>query len=97
MTPADSGEYVCHVSNGAGSQETSLIVTIQGGDSSHGEHCLSHYGSSPGMQASSLQGAVLDLKELCIEVQGEREKDQRQTPKEQVFWISMQMRIQTRE
>lgn len=49
------------------------------------------------MQASSLQGAVLDLKELCIEVQGEREKDQRQTPKEQVFWISMQMRIQTRE
>ena len=39
VTPADSGEYVCHVSNGAGSQETSLIVTIQGGDSSHGEHC----------------------------------------------------------
>ncbi|KAI4587988.1 hypothetical protein MJG53_002396 [Ovis ammon polii x Ovis aries] len=35
VTPADSGEYVCHVSNGAGSQETSLIVTIQGGDSSH--------------------------------------------------------------
>uniref|UniRef100_A0A8D0XVN8 Basement membrane-specific heparan sulfate proteoglycan core protein n=1 Tax=Sus scrofa TaxID=9823 RepID=A0A8D0XVN8_PIG len=35
VTPADSGEYVCHVSNGAGSQETSLIVTIQGGSSSH--------------------------------------------------------------
>ncbi|XP_020951153.1 basement membrane-specific heparan sulfate proteoglycan core protein isoform X15 [Sus scrofa] len=35
VTPADSGEYVCHVSNGAGSQETSLIVTIQGGGSSH--------------------------------------------------------------
>uniref|UniRef100_A0A8C5LBW9 Basement membrane-specific heparan sulfate proteoglycan core protein n=1 Tax=Jaculus jaculus TaxID=51337 RepID=A0A8C5LBW9_JACJA len=35
VTPADSGEYVCHVSNGAGSQETSLIVTIQGSDSSH--------------------------------------------------------------
>uniref|UniRef100_H0W6G2 Basement membrane-specific heparan sulfate proteoglycan core protein n=1 Tax=Cavia porcellus TaxID=10141 RepID=H0W6G2_CAVPO len=30
VTPADSGEYVCHVSNGAGSRETSLIVTIQG-------------------------------------------------------------------
>lgn len=29
VTPADSGECVCHVSNGAGSQETSLIVTIQ--------------------------------------------------------------------
>ena len=38
VTPADSGEYVCHVSNGAGSQETSLIVTIQGGGSSHGEN-----------------------------------------------------------
>uniref|UniRef100_A0A5F8HD19 Basement membrane-specific heparan sulfate proteoglycan core protein n=1 Tax=Monodelphis domestica TaxID=13616 RepID=A0A5F8HD19_MONDO len=35
VTPADSGEYVCHVSNGAGSQESSLIVTIQGGGSSH--------------------------------------------------------------
>nr|XP_044625887.1 basement membrane-specific heparan sulfate proteoglycan core protein isoform X8 [Equus asinus] len=35
VTPADSGEYVCHVSNGAGSQETSLIVTIQGSGSSH--------------------------------------------------------------
>nr|XP_019568140.1 PREDICTED: basement membrane-specific heparan sulfate proteoglycan core protein isoform X7 [Rhinolophus sinicus] len=34
VTPADSGEYVCHVSNGAGSQETSLIVTIQGSGSS---------------------------------------------------------------
>lgn len=49
------------------------------------------------MQASSLQGAVLDLKELCIEVQGEREKDQRQNPKEEAFCILMQMRIQTRE
>lgn len=37
VTPADTGEYVCHVSNGAGSQETSLIVTIQGSGSSHGE------------------------------------------------------------
>lgn len=37
VTPADSGEYVCHVSNGAGSRETSLIVTIQGSGSSHGE------------------------------------------------------------
>lgn len=37
VTPADSGEYVCHVSNGASSQETSLIVTIQGSSSSHGE------------------------------------------------------------
>ncbi|XP_023578283.1 basement membrane-specific heparan sulfate proteoglycan core protein isoform X10 [Octodon degus] len=35
VTPADSGEYVCHVSNGAGSQETSLIITIQGSGSSH--------------------------------------------------------------
>ncbi|CAK6440721.1 unnamed protein product [Pipistrellus nathusii] len=35
VTPADSGEYVCHVSNGASSQETSLIITIQGGSSSH--------------------------------------------------------------
>ncbi|XP_043429965.1 basement membrane-specific heparan sulfate proteoglycan core protein isoform X12 [Prionailurus bengalensis] len=35
VTPADSGEYVCHVSNGAGSQETSLIVTIEGSGSSH--------------------------------------------------------------
>ncbi|PNJ27285.1 HSPG2 isoform 4 [Pongo abelii] len=35
VTPADSGEYVCHVSNGAGSRETSLIVTIQGSGSSH--------------------------------------------------------------
>lgn len=49
------------------------------------------------MQAASLQGAVLDLKELYIEVQGEREKDQRQNPKEQVFRILVQMRIQTRE
>lgn len=37
VTPADSGEYVCHVSNGAGSRETSLIVTIQGSSSSQGE------------------------------------------------------------
>lgn len=37
MTPADLGEYVCHVSNGGGSQETSLIVTIEGSGSSHGE------------------------------------------------------------
>ncbi|XP_060061512.1 basement membrane-specific heparan sulfate proteoglycan core protein isoform X2 [Erinaceus europaeus] len=35
VTPSDSGEYVCHVSNGAGSQESSLIVTIQGSGSSH--------------------------------------------------------------
>ncbi|XP_035881386.1 basement membrane-specific heparan sulfate proteoglycan core protein isoform X8 [Phyllostomus discolor] len=35
VTPADSGEYVCHVSNGASSQETSLIITIQGSSSSH--------------------------------------------------------------
>ncbi|KAM8788626.1 basement membrane-specific heparan sulfate proteoglycan core protein isoform 1-T1 [Rhynchonycteris naso] len=35
VTPADSGEYVCHVSNGASSQETSLIVTIQGSGSFH--------------------------------------------------------------
>uniref|UniRef100_A0A8C7C947 Basement membrane-specific heparan sulfate proteoglycan core protein n=1 Tax=Neovison vison TaxID=452646 RepID=A0A8C7C947_NEOVI len=35
VTPADSGEYVCHVSNGGGSQETSLIVTIEGSGSSH--------------------------------------------------------------
>ncbi|XP_058532481.1 basement membrane-specific heparan sulfate proteoglycan core protein isoform X2 [Ochotona princeps] len=34
VTPADSGEYVCHVSNGIGSQETSLIVTIQGSGTS---------------------------------------------------------------
>lgn len=50
MTPADSGEYVCHVSNGAGSQETSLIVTIQGSSSSHGE-CTGW-----GFQASGCQG-----------------------------------------
>lgn len=50
MTPADSGEYVCHVSNGAGSQETSLIVTIQGSDSSHGEH------SGGGGQAGGCRG-----------------------------------------
>ncbi|XP_038319304.1 basement membrane-specific heparan sulfate proteoglycan core protein isoform X13 [Canis lupus familiaris] len=35
VTPADSGEYVCHVSNGGGSQETSLIVTIEGSGPSH--------------------------------------------------------------
>ncbi|XP_030109089.1 basement membrane-specific heparan sulfate proteoglycan core protein isoform X1 [Mus musculus] len=35
VTPADSGEYVCHVSNGAGSQETSLIVTIESRGPSH--------------------------------------------------------------
>uniref|UniRef100_A0A673TRL3 Basement membrane-specific heparan sulfate proteoglycan core protein n=1 Tax=Suricata suricatta TaxID=37032 RepID=A0A673TRL3_SURSU len=35
VTPADSGEYVCHVSNGAGSQETSLIVTIEGSGPFH--------------------------------------------------------------
>ncbi|XP_055978752.1 basement membrane-specific heparan sulfate proteoglycan core protein [Sorex fumeus] len=35
VTPADSGEYVCHVSNGASSQETSLIVTIQGSGMAH--------------------------------------------------------------
>uniref|UniRef100_G1TN89 Basement membrane-specific heparan sulfate proteoglycan core protein n=1 Tax=Oryctolagus cuniculus TaxID=9986 RepID=G1TN89_RABIT len=35
VTPADSGEYVCHVSNGAASQETSLIVTIQGSGPPH--------------------------------------------------------------
>ncbi|XP_075802672.1 basement membrane-specific heparan sulfate proteoglycan core protein isoform X4 [Microtus pennsylvanicus] len=35
VTPADSGEYVCHVSNGVGSQETSLIVTIESRGPSH--------------------------------------------------------------
>lgn len=48
VTPADSGEYVCHVSNGASSQETSLIITIQGGSSSHGE---STPAGGPGMGA----------------------------------------------
>lgn len=38
VTPADSGEYVCHVSNGVGSQETSLIVTIESRGPSHGEN-----------------------------------------------------------
>lgn len=37
VTPADSGEYVCHVSNGGRSQETSLVVTIEGSGPSHGE------------------------------------------------------------
>lgn len=40
VTPADSGEYVCHVSNGAGSQETSLIVTIESRGPSHGENMV---------------------------------------------------------
>ena len=29
MTPADSGEYVCRVVSGSGTQEASVLVTIQ--------------------------------------------------------------------
>uniref|UniRef100_A0A8C7BY28 Basement membrane-specific heparan sulfate proteoglycan core protein n=1 Tax=Neovison vison TaxID=452646 RepID=A0A8C7BY28_NEOVI len=61
VTPADSGEYVCHVSNGGGSQETSLIVTIEGSGSSHGER-------DPGAITSSsptvVEGQTLDLN--CV-------------------------------
>ncbi|XP_049734154.1 basement membrane-specific heparan sulfate proteoglycan core protein isoform X6 [Elephas maximus indicus] len=63
VTPADSGEYVCHVSNGAGSQETSLIVTIQGSGSSHVPSI------SPPIRIESssptvLEGQTLDLN--CV-------------------------------
>lgn len=46
VTPADSGEYVCHVSNGVGSQETSLIVTIESRGPSHGENVVDKGGES---------------------------------------------------
>ncbi|XP_044524651.1 basement membrane-specific heparan sulfate proteoglycan core protein [Gracilinanus agilis] len=63
VTPADSGEYVCHVSNGAGSQESSLIVTIQGGGSSHSS------GITPPIRIESsspvvTEGQTLDLN--CV-------------------------------
>ncbi|KAM5269990.1 basement membrane-specific heparan sulfate proteoglycan core protein isoform 4-T4 [Hipposideros larvatus] len=63
VTPADSGEYVCHVSNGAGSQETSLIVTIQGSGSSQVPSV------SPPIRIESLsptmvEGQTLDLN--CV-------------------------------
>ncbi|XP_073089464.1 basement membrane-specific heparan sulfate proteoglycan core protein isoform X4 [Manis javanica] len=63
VTPADSGEYVCHVSNGAGSQETSLIVTIQGSSSSH----VSSVSLPIRIESSSptvVEGQTLDLN--CI-------------------------------
>ncbi|KAK2507936.1 hypothetical protein MC885_016530, partial [Smutsia gigantea] len=63
VTPADSGEYVCHVSNGAGSQETSLIVTIQGSSSSH----VSSVSPPIRIESSSptvVEGQTLDLN--CI-------------------------------
>lgn len=59
VTPADSGEYVCHVSNGAGSQETSLIVTIQGSGSAHGEHMRSR-GFHVGVEGSRVDSEVPD-------------------------------------
>ncbi|XP_053431699.1 basement membrane-specific heparan sulfate proteoglycan core protein isoform X4 [Nycticebus coucang] len=63
VTPADSGEYVCHVSNGAGSQETSLVVTIQGSGSSHGPSIFRPIrieSSSP----TVVEGQTLDLN--CV-------------------------------
>ncbi|KAM5247632.1 basement membrane-specific heparan sulfate proteoglycan core protein isoform 2-T2 [Ctenodactylus gundi] len=63
VTPEDSGEYVCHVSNGAGSRETSLVVTIQGTGSSHGPRV------SPPIRIESssptvVEGQTLDLN--CV-------------------------------
>ncbi|XP_075408101.1 basement membrane-specific heparan sulfate proteoglycan core protein isoform X2 [Tenrec ecaudatus] len=63
VTPADSGEYVCHVSNSAGSQETSLIVTIQGSGSSH----VPSVSSPIRIESSSpmvVEGQTLDLN--CV-------------------------------
>ncbi|XP_067328853.1 basement membrane-specific heparan sulfate proteoglycan core protein isoform X4 [Anolis sagrei] len=58
---ADSGEYVCHVSNGTATHEASLIVTIQSGtDSSYS------VGVTPPIRietssASVVEGQTLDL------------------------------------
>ncbi|XP_036888868.1 basement membrane-specific heparan sulfate proteoglycan core protein isoform X4 [Sturnira hondurensis] len=60
VTPADSGEYVCHVSNGASSQETSLIVTIQGSSSSHVPSV------SPAIRIESSSPAVVEGQTLDL-------------------------------
>ncbi|XP_074831677.1 basement membrane-specific heparan sulfate proteoglycan core protein isoform X3 [Carettochelys insculpta] len=56
VSAADSGEYVCRISSSAGSQETSLVVTIQG----------SSLGVTPPLRietssASIAEGQTLDL------------------------------------
>uniref|UniRef100_A0A4X2MBN1 Basement membrane-specific heparan sulfate proteoglycan core protein n=1 Tax=Vombatus ursinus TaxID=29139 RepID=A0A4X2MBN1_VOMUR len=63
VTSADSGEYVCHVSNGAGSQESSLIVTIQDGGSSHSPGHTSPI-RIESSSSSVAEGQTLDLN--CV-------------------------------
>ncbi|XP_053136681.1 basement membrane-specific heparan sulfate proteoglycan core protein isoform X4 [Hemicordylus capensis] len=58
VSPADSGEYVCRTSNGAGPKEVSITVTVQQGSSSSHEASPVRIESSP---SSVSEGQNLDL------------------------------------
>ncbi|XP_019367559.1 PREDICTED: basement membrane-specific heparan sulfate proteoglycan core protein, partial [Gavialis gangeticus] len=57
ISAADSGEYVCRVSNGAGPKEASVIVTVQGAGAVQGASSVSIESSSPAV----VEGQTLDL------------------------------------
>ncbi|XP_053865478.1 basement membrane-specific heparan sulfate proteoglycan core protein isoform X4 [Malaclemys terrapin pileata] len=61
VTAADSGEYVCRVSTGAITQETSLIVTIQGGAGSSYSLGVTPPVRIETSSASIAEGQTLDL------------------------------------
>ncbi|KAH1175877.1 hypothetical protein KIL84_022402, partial [Mauremys mutica] len=61
VSAADSGEYVCRVSTGAITQETSLIVTIQGGAGSSYSLGVTPRVRIETSSASIAEGQTLDL------------------------------------
>ncbi|EMP24866.1 Basement membrane-specific heparan sulfate proteoglycan core protein, partial [Chelonia mydas] len=69
VSAADSGEYICRVSTGAVTQETSLIVTIQGGAGSSYSLGVTPPVRIETSSASIAEGQTLDLN--CL-VSGSR-------------------------
>uniref|UniRef100_A0A8C5F0B5 Heparan sulfate proteoglycan 2 n=1 Tax=Gopherus evgoodei TaxID=1825980 RepID=A0A8C5F0B5_9SAUR len=61
VSAADSGEYICRVSTGAITQETSLIVTIQGGAGSSYSLGVTPLVRIETSSASIAEGQTLDL------------------------------------
>ncbi|KYO43377.1 hypothetical protein Y1Q_0015918 [Alligator mississippiensis] len=57
ISAADSGEYVCRISNGAGPKEASIVITVQGAGAVQGASSMSIESSSPAVA----EGQTLDL------------------------------------
>ncbi|KYO27917.1 basement membrane-specific heparan sulfate proteoglycan core protein [Alligator mississippiensis] len=64
VSPADSGEYVCRVLNGAGSLEASVIVTVPSSAGSYYSSSTTHPIRIESSSSSLAEGQTLDLN--CV-------------------------------